>query len=101
MKKIWHLVKVLFKARSGYKKIRRTYMKEGWKTTEFFLTVLGVVATIWTSVQGMIPAELTVKIITVSIGLYTIARGIAKITPTQKDDEIIKRIEEIFKIKPN
>lgn len=50
-------------------------MKPGYKTTEFWLTL---VVSIWGAVGAAVPEPWQVIIPTVAGGLYTIARGLAK-----------------------
>ena len=66
---------------------------------EFLLTVAGIAASIWAATSGFIPADLAAKITAGVIMAFTIARAIAKMTKTTKDDEIIAKIEELFKLK--
>ena len=71
-------------------------MKSGLLTTEFWLTVITVAGTIYSAVNGFIPADLMVKITTIATGVYAIARAIAKMTPSTKDDAILDKIDEVF-----
>lgn len=74
-------------------------MKTGVMTSEFWLSLASIAASIWFAVNGMIPAELTIKIVAVVTGVYAIARAVVKLTPSTKDDELIKKIEELFQKK--
>lgn len=72
-------------------------LKAGWKTTEFWLSILTIVGMIWSAVQGFIPADLVAKLIPAVVMVYGIGRAIVKFTPTTKDDQILEKLEEIFK----
>lgn len=52
--------------------------KNGFKTTEFWLTMLGNVAAIVGTVGGALPAEKAGIAVLISNGLYAISRGLAK-----------------------
>ena len=92
-------IKLYFKVRKEFKKIKEGAMKSGWKTTEFLLTVIGSLTAIFFALRGLIPADLSAKIVGVAIMTYTIARAIVKFTPSRKDDELLDRIEQIVKQK--
>ena len=92
-------IKLYFKVRKEFKKIREGAMKSGWKTTEFLLTVIGSLTAIFFALQGLISADLSAKIIAGAVMVYTIARAIVKFTPSRKDDELMDRIEQIVKPK--
>jgi len=70
-------------------------IKEGWKTTEFWLSVLSSVAAIYFAVQNLIPPEISAKIVAAIVMIYSIARAIAKFTPSKKDDELLAKIVAI------
>ena len=74
-------------------------MKSGRKTSEFWLTVIGSGVAIFSAVGGLIPADLSAKIIAGAVMVYTIARAIVKFTPSRKDDELLDKIEQIVKQK--
>jgi len=92
-------IKLYFKVQKEFKKIKEGAMKSGWKTTEFLLTVIGSLTAIFFALRGLIPADLSAKIVGVAIMTYTIARAIVKFTPSRKDDELLDRIEQIVKQK--
>ena len=92
-------IKLYFKVQKEVKRIREGAMKSGWKTTEFWLTIIGSGVAIFSAVGGLIPADLSAKIVGVAIMTYTIARAIVKFTPSRKDDELMDRIEQIVKQK--
>jgi len=72
-------------------------MKNGFKTTEFWFSVISVVLSIWMAVQGLLPAEYVAGIIGIVTAAYTIARAIVKMTPSTKDDELLAKIDELLK----
>ena len=52
--------------------------KSGWKTTEFWVAVSGLVASVVAAVQGYLPAEAAAWAGAVIAGLYAFSRGLAK-----------------------
>ena len=56
----------------------RLETKPGWKTTEFWLTVSGSLASILGAVAGILPPEYASIAVAVSAGLYSLSRGKAK-----------------------
>ena len=92
-------IKLYLKVQKEVKRIREGAMKSGWKTTEFWLTVIGSGIAIFSAVGGLIPADLSAKIIAGAVMVYTIARAIVKFTPSRKDDELLDKIEQIVKQK--
>jgi len=94
-------IKLYFKVRKEFKKIREGAMKSGWKTTEFLLTVIGSLTAIFFALRGLIPADLSAKIVGVAIMTYTIARAIVKFTPSRKDDELLDKVEQIISKQKN
>ena len=92
-------IKLCFKIKKEVKRIREGAMKSGVRTSEFWLTVIGSGVAIFSAVGGLIPADLSAKIVGVAIMTYTIARAIVKFTPSRKDDELLDRIEQIVKPK--
>lgn len=52
--------------------------KSGWKTTEFWVAVSGMVAGVVAAVQGYLPAEAAAWAGAVIAGLYAFSRGLAK-----------------------
>jgi hypothetical protein len=53
-------------------------IKEGYKTTEFWLNMATQIATLWGAVQGFIPPKWAAIISTAGIAVYTVARTILK-----------------------
>jgi len=94
------LKKLVIKWLVGYaakKILKGGNMKAGIKTTEFWLTIASTALSIWFSAQGFIPADLAIKIITIAVAAYTIARAVAKLTPSKVDDDFITKLDEILK----
>ena len=71
-------------------------MAKGYKTTEFWLAVAGIVAQIWMAVAGLIPADLSAKVVGLVVVVYAIARAIVKYTPTKVDDAVLEDIVKKF-----
>ena len=99
--KVLKKIKLYFKVQKEVKRIREGAMKSGWKTTEFWLTVIGSGVAIFSAVGGLIPADLSAKIVGVAIMTYTIARAIVKFTPSRKDDELMDKVEQIISKQKN
>lgn len=74
-------------------------IKQGYKTTEFWLSVFTIILQVFLAIKGMLSVALATKIIAAITCLYTIARAIVKFTATTKDDEIFAKFEEILKNK--
>ena len=106
-------VRALLAVRKAFSKIQEAAMKSGWKSTEFWLNLVGIVASVWSAVGGFIPPALAVKIAAVLLIAYTLARTLVKVaevvvklTATNKDDivvsginQVLNKIEEVFKPK--
>lgn len=76
-------------------------VKPGWKTSEFWLGAVGIVATVGAALAPMIPASALVWIASVSAivpSVFIVARTIAKQTKTPADDAFINALAE--KLKP-
>jgi hypothetical protein len=73
--------------------------KEGYKTTEFWLTLIGIIVETLLKIKNFIPAEVYAKYMLILIIFYGFIRMIVKITPTKKDDifleKLNKKIEKI------
>lgn len=66
--------------------------KPGWKTSEFWLNIVGIGATVISAVSGLVPAAAAPWLITataVATTVYTVARTIAKATSTPVDDAFL------------
>jgi len=85
IKFVWQIYKTIKEARK---------MKKGIKTTEFWLTVIGIIGTLIPMLSGMIEPKTWSIISAVLIGLYTIARAYVKSTASTTDDKILDKIEK-------
>lgn len=65
-------------------------MKPGIKTTEFWITLVGMFAPL---IFGLVPAEYQGLVIAVLAGLYTIARAVVKMSASKMDDEILEKVK--------
>lgn len=52
--------------------------KTGWKTSEFYFTLLISLGSITASVAGLLPAKYAVIVGAFSVGCYNLSRGFAK-----------------------
>lgn len=77
------------------KEAKMVKTKSGIFCTEFWLVVASAIVSIWFAVSGMIPADLSLKIVAGVGMVYTIARAIVKVTSSTKDDEILDKLEKI------
>lgn len=53
-------------------------MKPGYKTTEFWVTLLTTGGTLLGAIAGALPGTSSVIVVSISSGLYAIARSLAK-----------------------
>lgn len=77
VKVIWELKKAYDKTKEAYK-MDSTAIKAGWKTSEFWLTVLTNIIAIVGSLGGLIPPQTATVILAVANGVYGIIRAITK-----------------------
>ena len=56
----------------------KTQLKPGWKTTEFWVTVLTQFSIVGGALAGVLPPKEAALLAAFSQAAYTIARGIAK-----------------------
>ena len=66
--------------------------KPGWKTSEFWLSVAGVIGTIGAAASSLIPATAfpwLAGVAAIVPTVYAVARTIAKATPTTADDQFL------------
>ena len=100
---LWAKLKLILKLnkiiKNFIKEVKEMKPKSGFLTSEFLLTVIGSLMAIFFALRGLIPADLSAKIIAGAVMVYTIARAIVKFTPSRKDDELLDRIEQIVKQK--
>jgi len=71
-------IKLLFAIRKPVEELAGEVktLKSGWKTVGFWVTVLGTLVTIGTSLAGLLPATTAVIISTILTCLYNIVRSI-------------------------
>lgn len=71
-------------------------MKPGVKTSEFILSVAGIVISLWFGIQEIIPPELSVKVAGFLTAIYTFARAIVKCTSTTRDDRFLDKLRDLY-----
>jgi len=94
LKQAWKLYKI-------YKEVKRIMAdsKKGIKSSEMYVTIATIIASIWFALSGSIPPELCAKIVLIAGAVYTICRTVVKLTPTKADDELLEKIVKQFKKK--
>lgn len=78
MMNIFEKIKLLWKVNKEFEIIKGAYMKQGWKSTEFWGTALASIGSIAGALSGIIPPELAAKITLISTSLYTLLRKLEK-----------------------
>jgi len=58
---------------------RVKHPKPGWKTTEFWVTVIGQVGAVSAAASGVLPAKYAAALMTISGVAYKLSRGLAKV----------------------
>lgn len=86
---IFQKVTALFKV---LKILQEVKMLKGLRTTEFWISLGGIVYAVWTAAQGMIDPALSVQIVGIVVAVYALARAISKITPWKGDDEFLDKL---------
>ena len=86
-----------WKAFNGVGKIKKEIKdmeekKAGWRTSEFWVSVAGIVGIGFSAFGGFIPAALAAKIILGMTTAYTVARAVVKVTPSPKDDAFVEAV---------
>ena len=98
---IWQIAKLawqIYKSYRGYEKM----VKDGKKTSEFWMTIITVIGLVLQAVMGMLPPDKVAILATILVGIYTIARAVVKMTASKTDDEIVAKIgEEIISKLPD
>ncbi len=87
LKLLWNNRKKIKVVTAEVDQIKETYMKSGWKTTEFWMTVLTMLTTLAETFKGNIDPKWAAII---SAGLsfgYAIARGLTKSTASKTATE--------------
>lgn len=75
-------VKSLFQFASLYRKVKEEYMTKGMKSSEFWLTLIASITTMFQAIQGNIDPKLATIIGAVLTAVYTIARALVKSSET-------------------
>jgi hypothetical protein len=92
---IFQQIKVAWKIRKEINKLMDETKKPGWKTSEFWLAVVGGLVTIGSAAAPLIPAAAFPYIAGVSVvlpSLYMLARTVAKLTSSPKDDAFLEAL---------
>jgi hypothetical protein len=98
---IFQKIKVLFTINSIIKNIKEGTMKSGWKTSEFWFTILGQIIPIVITLWGFIPQTVMLKIMAISgilSAVYILARSLVKITKSKVDDAVFNKLNVIIKV---
>ena len=59
-------------------------IKSGWKTTEFWFSVLTTIGSVGTAVAGFIPASYAAIVASGTAMAYALSRGLAKREPSRE-----------------
>lgn len=96
---LYKKLKIAYYANKLYRKLKGGIKMKKLLEREFILTILTIIASLFSALSGVIPADLMLKIMASVTMVYAVARAIVKFTPTQKDDKLLADIEKIFKKK--
>jgi len=86
----WRALKGANKIKKEIKQMEEK--KSGIRTSEFWLSVAGILGTAVAAFGGFIPAALAAKIAGGLTVAYTVARAVVKITPSTKDDAFVEAV---------
>lgn len=96
-------IKLFFAAKKVLNQIEGVNMKSGWKSTEFWINLVSIAATLYGALGGLIPPALGLKIAAILLIAYTVSRSLVKaaaaiaaITSTPKDDAIVAGIGKVL-----
>lgn len=96
-------IRALLTVKSCINKIEENKMKSGIQSSEFWLNLVTIAGTLWGSLNGFIPTELSMKVIAFLVTAYTVARSIVKtaevvvkLTATTKDDAIVAGVGSVL-----
>lgn len=81
-------VKLLFKFNGLYAKIKESYMTKGMKSTEFWLTIIAGLTTVFQTFQGSLDPKTAAIIGAVLTCVYTVARSFVKSSEATTDTTI-------------
>lgn len=74
----WKHRKQIKEASGAVDNIKEAYVKDGYKTTEFWMTICTNIVTIVGALQGVIPADTASIILAVANGVYGVLRVVSK-----------------------
>jgi len=94
LKEIWKILMIIKEVK---KLMAET--KPGTKSSELYVTVATIAASVFSAIAGMIPPELMAQIVLIAGCVYTVCRTIVKLTPSKIDDELLDKIAEKFDVK--
>ena len=89
-------IKLLFLLWKLVKMIKGGKMKNGLKTSEFWLTTGSGLLTLTLALLGQVNPALAIKIITILTAVYTAGRTLVKVTATDLDDKAIEKLGEVL-----
>ena len=92
IKEIWKILMIIKEVKKAMSEV-----KSGVTSSELYVTIATIAASVFSAIAGMIPPELMTKIVLVAGCIYTICRTIVKLTPSKIDDELLDKIAEKFK----
>lgn len=78
IKSIWRNRQALKAASSAALQLKETYVKSGWKTSEFWLVLLSNAVAIIPALKGIIPADTASTLVVIINGVYSIVRALTK-----------------------
>jgi hypothetical protein len=99
MIKLFKKISLAWKTRNAVKKIKEAYMKEGIKSSEFWISAVTWISVLLVAAMGLLDPKTATAILAGIAVVYTIARTIVKITPSTKDDELLEKFEKILRDK--
>ena len=92
IKDIYKILAILSEIKECWRKCMET--KKGFFSSEFFITVLGVIGSMAAFFLGKLSPETFAFIMAIVIPAYSISRTVVKKTATTKDDEILAMVEK-------
>lgn len=78
IKAIWVNRQALKATSSAALQLKETYVKNGWKTSEFWLVLLSNAVAIIPALKGIIPADTASTLVVVINSVYAIVRALTK-----------------------
>lgn len=77
-------IKMLFKFKALFNTVKEKYMTKGFKSTEFWLTVISSLVTMFEAIRGNIDPQVATIVGAVLTAVYTIARALVKTEEAKK-----------------